>query len=171
MGRPKKVVNDLDQEVPKKRGPKGPRKLIDWEVFDKLCGFQCTIQEIASWFDMSVDSVERRILENFGMKFAEVAEEKRGKGRVSLRRAQFQAALAGNTALLIWLGKQYLGQTEKIQQQIQSNATTQVELNKESLASYRNVIESLKDGAKAEDKKEVVNPQLSGQLLELEKEK
>lgn len=29
-----------------------------------------------------------------------------------MRRAQFQAAINGNASLLIWLGKQYLGQSE-----------------------------------------------------------
>jgi hypothetical protein len=32
---------------------------------------------------------------------------------VQLRAAQFRLALDGNTAMLIWLGKQYLGQTDK----------------------------------------------------------
>jgi hypothetical protein len=31
----------------------------------------------------------------------------------SLRRKQFEAAMNGNTTILIWLGKQYLGQRDK----------------------------------------------------------
>ena len=37
--------------------------------------------------------------------------EKRGKGKISLRRAQFRLA-EHNAAMAIWLGKQYLGQRE-----------------------------------------------------------
>ncbi len=40
------------------------------------------------------------------------------RGRASLRTWQFQAAKAGNTKMLIWLGKQLLGQkdTSKVEQ-------------------------------------------------------
>ena len=30
-----------------------------------------------------------------------------------LRKAQFDCALGGNAAMLVWLGKQYLGQIDK----------------------------------------------------------
>jgi hypothetical protein len=33
----------------------------------------------------------------------------------SLKRKQFQVAMRGNPALLIWLGKQYLGQSDKLE--------------------------------------------------------
>ena len=35
------------------------------------------------------------------------------EGKISLRRYQFRQAEKGNASLLIWLGKQYLGQTDK----------------------------------------------------------
>lgn len=34
-------------------------------------------------------------------------------GKISLRRAQMKAALNGNASLLIWLGRNCLGQTDK----------------------------------------------------------
>jgi hypothetical protein len=34
-------------------------------------------------------------------------------GRMSLRRKQWKAAEDGNTTMLVWLGKQYLGQSDK----------------------------------------------------------
>ena len=37
------------------------------------------------------------------------------KGRMSLRRLQFEKAQTGNTTMLIWLGKQMLGQKDKIE--------------------------------------------------------
>lgn len=36
-----------------------------------------------------------------------------GEGLASLRRRQFKAAQDGNATMLIWLGKQYLGQADK----------------------------------------------------------
>ena len=50
--------------------------------------------------------------------------QKRTGGKIALRRAQFKAATTGNnTALMIWLGKQYLEQTD------QQNITADVKLN------------------------------------------
>lgn len=98
----------------KKVNPVGrPRLDINWEQLDKLCGLQCTILEIASYFDCSVDTIENRIKEAHGTNFSEYFSKKRGKGKIALRRKQYEAALAGNTTLLIWLGKQYLGQSDK----------------------------------------------------------
>jgi len=44
-----------------------------------------------------------------------------GKGLASLRRRQFKAAEDGNATMLVWLGKQYLGQTDK--QEIAASVT------------------------------------------------
>ena len=46
------------------------------------------------------------------MNFSEVFKRKRGKGKISLRRSQFQLAQT-NPTMAIWLGKQWLGQTDK----------------------------------------------------------
>ena len=85
---------------------------IDWEQFDKLCEIQCTLNEIAGWFDCSEDTIERRVKERFGITFAEQRNKRSSKGKIGLRRKQMQQAMGGNTALLIWLGKQYLNQRE-----------------------------------------------------------
>jgi hypothetical protein len=41
---------------------------------------------------------------------------KRGRVRLrkSLRRAQIKSALSGNSTMLVWLGKQYLGQSDRL---------------------------------------------------------
>ena len=46
------------------------------------------------------------------MNFSEVFKEKRGVGKISLRRAQFRLA-EKNANMAIWLGKQYLGQSDR----------------------------------------------------------
>lgn len=90
-----------------------PRIEIDWNEFDKLCGLQCSLREIASWFNCSEDTIERRVKEEYGVIFAEHFEQKRGKGKIALRRKQYEVAMTGNVPMLIWLGKQYLDQSEK----------------------------------------------------------
>lgn len=90
-----------------------PKKRIDFKDVDKLCSLQCTAEEIASFLEVSVDTLERRIREKFDLTFAEYFSLKNGAGKISLRRRQWQAAESGNVAMLIWLGKQYLGQSDK----------------------------------------------------------
>jgi AraC-like DNA-binding protein len=95
-----------------------PAPEIDWETVDKLCQLQCTSEEIGSVLNISTDTLSRRCRKKFKTSFAEYIAEKRLGGRVSLRRAQWSKALKEtNTTMLIWLGKQYLGQTDKLEHQ------------------------------------------------------
>lgn len=89
-----------------------PRIEIDMEQFEKLCAIQCNLNEIAGFFSCSPDTIERWCKREYKENFAEVYEKKRGVGKISLRRAQFRMAET-NPTMAIWLGKQYLGQTEK----------------------------------------------------------
>lgn len=74
---------------------------------------QCTLEEICAWFECSEDTIERAVKREKGKSFADYFKEKRVAGLVSLRRAQMRAAIKGNPTMLIWLGKQLLGQKEK----------------------------------------------------------
>lgn len=98
---------------PKQKAVMGRPKLpFDQKQFEALCSIQCTEEEIASVLNVSVDTLERRCKEFYGLTFADVYKEKAAGGKVSLRREQFRLALGGNTTMLIWLGKQNLGQTD-----------------------------------------------------------
>lgn len=61
--------------------------------------------EIARFFGVSADTIERR--------FAGDLAKGRATLKTSLRKHQLKAAKNGNAAMLIWLGKQYLGQSDK----------------------------------------------------------
>jgi hypothetical protein len=86
---------------------------IDWDEFEKLCELQSTLAEIAGWFRCSEDTIESKCKEYYGSTFSEVFAQKRGKGNISLRRAQMQTALDGNAIMQIFLGKNRLGQADK----------------------------------------------------------
>lgn len=90
------------------------RKPIDisQEEFEKLCALQCRLDEIASWFRCSIDTIERWCKRTYGKKYAEVFAEKRGAGRIALRRYQWQLAQK-NPAMAIFLGKQFLDQSDR----------------------------------------------------------
>ena len=77
-----------------------------------LCAIQCTAEEIASVLDISVDTLERRIYEREGIRFADFFKIKRKAGFASLRRMQWEKAKSNDSTMLIWLGKQYLGQKD-----------------------------------------------------------
>jgi hypothetical protein len=102
----------VDVEPKKNRGGR-PRIQIDWDEFDKLCLLQCTLEEIASWFDCSVDTIENRVKREKHCGFSEYSKKRGSKGKISLRRHQWKAAEKGNITMLIWLGKQVLGQSDK----------------------------------------------------------
>ena len=92
---------------------------VDFKKIDALCAVFCNCKEIVSVlnsFDINVsyDTVERRVKEQFNMTFAEYVDQKQmAFAKPKLRKAQFDCALGGNATMLIWLGKQYLGQMEK----------------------------------------------------------
>ena len=94
-----------------------PRVPIKKEEFESLCGLQCTLEEIAGFFHCSEDTIERWVSDTYKdedgkrLTFAEVFRQKRGIGKISLRRHQFRLAQR-NAAMAIFLGKQYLGQTD-----------------------------------------------------------
>lgn len=85
------------------------KKEIDPEDVKKLAQLQCTNVEIAAFFGIDEKTVRRR--------FAEVIKEGKENGKVSLRRSQFILAKK-SPAMAIWLGKQYLGQVERIEYDI-----------------------------------------------------
>ena len=60
-----------------------------------------------------MDTIERRCESEKGMKFAEYHAQKADGGKIAVRRAQHQRAVGGSDTMLIWLGKNWLGQTDK----------------------------------------------------------
>ena len=92
-----------------------PKKEIDQEQFEKLCGLQCTQEEICCWFDVTDKTLNSWCKATYGVSFSDVYNKKREKGKISLRRAQFRLA-EKNAAMAIFLGKNYLGQTDRIEQ-------------------------------------------------------
>jgi hypothetical protein len=87
-------------------------KEIDQKQFENLCGLQCTYDEICSWFDVTDKTLNSWCKRTYGKNFSEVFREKRGRGKISLRRTQWELAKK-NASMAIFLGKQYLGQTDQ----------------------------------------------------------
>lgn len=87
MGRPKKDV------------------LLTEEQIRYFASIGCTDEEIAEAAGLTRSTLQRR--------FGAALKEGRASLRTKLRKAQIAAALNGNVTMLIWLGKQYLGQRDR----------------------------------------------------------
>ena len=90
-----------------------PKKEIDQKQFENLCGLQCTLEEICGWFDVCSDTLETWCKRTYKRSFSEVFAQKRGAGKISLRRSQWRLA-EKNATMAIFLGKQFLGQRDNI---------------------------------------------------------
>jgi hypothetical protein len=96
----KKLPGDL-----KKRGRK--RTDIDFEKAEKMAQILCTQSEISAVLGVPLSDLEHN------PEFQRIHKRGLESGRASLRRSQYLAATGGNPTMLIWLGKQYLGQRDK----------------------------------------------------------
>lgn len=86
---------------------------INYKTVDNLCAIQCTGEEIASVLNIDYDTLASAVKRDFHVSFSDYIEQKRKTGKSSLRRSQWKVADSGNPTMLIWLGKQYLGQRDK----------------------------------------------------------
>lgn len=91
-----------------------PEIKIDKQQFEKLCGMQCTLLEIAGFFNCCDDTINNWCKKTYGDNFSEVFKKKSMGGKISLRRNQFKIA-EKNASMAIFLGKQYLGQKDVIE--------------------------------------------------------
>ena len=87
---------------------------IDKKQFENPCPLQCTLLEICDSFAVEDDTLNNWCKKTYGTTFSEVFKKKRGKGQISLRRTQWKLA-EKNPTMAIFLGKQYLGQTDKVE--------------------------------------------------------
>lgn len=88
---------------------------IKKEQFESLCNLQCTLDEIAGFFKCSGDTIERWCKRTYNQGFADIYKIYSQNGKISLRRYQYKLA-EKHPNMAIWLGKQWLGQTDKIEQ-------------------------------------------------------
>jgi len=133
-----------------------PRIKINFELIDTLAESFCTPDEIvkavnAAGTKCSYTTVERRVKSSKSMTFGEYVEEKRtGVAKPKLRKAQLDAALKGNATLLIFLGKQYLGQSDAPQAEINTTDEQEFEEALTHAASFWGEEIKTKENAKEE---------------------
>ena len=119
-----------------------PRKEIDQKQFENLCGLQCTLEEICGWFGVTDKTLDGWCKRTYHASFSEVFKQKRGAGKISLRRSQWRLA-EKNANMAIWLGKQYLGQKEQVE------ASLAVDMARDDALSES--LRELADGLESDD--------------------
>ena len=113
----KKTTKKVAKKKAKKKRGRGRPKIEftekQWTTIVNLAKIQCTAEEVAAILDISSDTLDRRIKEVHKVSTKEFLKVNSQGGKTSLRRAQFKLAEAGHPTMLIWLGKQYLGQRDQ----------------------------------------------------------
>jgi len=92
-----------------------PKIGIDWDKVDAMCKIQCTGEEVASVLNIDYDTLQSACKREKKVKFSEYSVIKKAGGRASLKRRQWLTSENGNVTMQIWLGKQWLGQTDKVE--------------------------------------------------------
>jgi len=112
----KKTATKQSSKPKKKMGR--PKKVIDQRQFETMCGLQCTLEEVCAILGVTDNTLNTWCKETYGTTFSEVFAQKRALGTMSLRRAQFRLA-EKSAAMAIFLGKNYLGQTDQVETKIE----------------------------------------------------
>ena len=93
------------KKVPKDKTKVGRPKLnIDGDKISGWISYGATVREIADVENCSEDHIHTV--------FRDKITKGKAQRNIRLRKAQFELALSGNCSMLIWLGKQYLGQKD-----------------------------------------------------------
>ncbi len=91
----------------------------DLQHFEGMCVIQCTEDEICGVLKVDYDNINAFCKDMYSMTFTEVRKKLSQNGKMSLRRAQYRQAIEkDNPIMQIWLGKQYLGQADKLEQEV-----------------------------------------------------
>ena len=80
------------------------KKVVAPDEVYKLASLGCSVEEMSEWFGVNRETLKYN--------FSEYIDQGRAEIKQKLRNAQMTAALNGNVTMLIWLGKNLLGQSD-----------------------------------------------------------
>lgn len=120
---------------PTGKPPGHPLIPIDWKRADELLEAGCMGTEIAAYFGMHHETFYDRVVKEKGVGFSEYSAKKKSSGEALLREAQYKKAIKKqDNTMLVWLGKQRLGQREN---------PGELEVSKETNDKYLEVIKQI----------------------------
>lgn len=125
-----------------------PEAEIDKEQFEELCHIQCTEAEICAVLGVSEKTLQKWCRKTYKKGFSQIYREKKEGGKTSLRRAQWLTAVeGGNATMQIWLGKNLLGQRDKVEHEAGEKATALLQ----SLVDLKAGIAAIREGPAEEE--------------------
>ena len=101
--------NNKANMAEKRKGAGRPKVIVDTEILKNLASIGCPDYEIASVLNVSARTLKRN--------YAEIIDQYKEKGKASLRKKMWDKAVKkDNTNMQIFLSKNYLGMSDKVQQ-------------------------------------------------------
>jgi AraC-like DNA-binding protein len=114
--------------------------------------------EVAAVFGMAADTFYDRVRKKFNINFTQYSTEKKATGEAMIRKQQLHKALGltkeGDNTLLIWLGKQRLGQKETLEDSnIHPEANAKLNEVLQQLSSLQSSARKIDDNSAIKDHK------------------
>lgn len=100
------------------------------KFIEKLYACNCSVKEVAAELGVSVDALNNRYNKEVNRLARERGQE---KFKSEIRQSQRNIMKRGDSRMAIWLGKQYLGQTDRIEASVTVEEKTADELTWEDL--------------------------------------
>lgn len=120
------------------------RKDFNWDEIANMCEIQCTQAEIAKVMGCEENTLRAACKRDNKKDWAQFYAEHREKGKISLRRSQWKKAVTNlDTTMLIFLGKNILGQKDKIENDVNMSGgqTINVDLSSMTKEQLRELID------------------------------
>jgi len=86
---------------------------VDWDTLERICQYTISCEDAAFLCGVGKTTLEEKIKEKHGITFRAFREQRSARTRLNLFNKQVEIALKGNVTMLIWLGKNYLKQSDK----------------------------------------------------------
>lgn len=98
-----------------------PKAKVDTAQVEQLAAINCSVDEIAAVVGVHTRTVQRN--------YATSIQKGRERGKSSLKRKMWEVAMGGNVTMLIWLSKQMLGYTDKIEEKVKTEEKITYKVN------------------------------------------
>ena len=92
-----------------------PKIPIDWEMVDRLLMANCDGASIARKIGMHPETFYDRVVREKGIGYTEYRSQKVEDGNTLLHQVQFKKAMNGDNTMIIWLGKNRMKQSDKVE--------------------------------------------------------
>lgn len=114
-----------------------PNREIDKQQFESLCAIPfVTVDSCSDVLKVHRNTLMRWVQKEYKTNFETIKNQKQEGLKLKLAGKQLELAMKGNVALLIFLGKNMLGQSDKVEHQGNANKPFNLNYTKAELANF-----------------------------------